>query len=333
MTIGHRVETLPVEVVAGTGPALLVALSAASARPRAELPTELAEALDAVGDTAGGSWLNLFGLALDAGPPYTAERLIDQARRLAPVELRRHLLGRFAWSWCTLIGTETLDAAAAGDTAAFPALLEHPRYYSGRARESLAGVIPLEADETQRRIVQALEVGHRHLLDDGLETWLSSTADAAAAAAAASADPIEVIEHITSGYRYTPEPEAEQIVLVPHGEPEPWLVLAQHRDSRLVVYSTARIAASERLAAAGRALADQKRLEILALLGSGTTRMMDLVAATGLARSTVHHHLVVLREARLLDLEGNARAYRYVPRAAAPAEVAELLEQVLESRS
>jgi len=44
-----------------------------------------------------------------------------------------------------------------------------------------------------------------------------------------------------------------------------------------------------------------------------------------LTRSTVHHHLQQLRGAGLVALEGNARAYTYVPRRDAPAEIAELV--------
>src|SRR5689334_11452888 len=78
---------------------------------------------------ADETWSNLLGLPLDAGPPYTAECLVEQVRGLDPVELRRHLFGRYAWSWRHLVGDDAIDAAAAGDASAFPALLEHPRYY------------------------------------------------------------------------------------------------------------------------------------------------------------------------------------------------------------
>jgi len=84
--------------------------------------------------------------------------------------------------------------------------------------------------------------------------------------------------------------------------------------------------------AIGQALADPKRVEILRLLGRAPRGVAELVRETGLARSTVHHHLVKLREARLVDLQGNARAYRYAARRDAPDELAELLAAVVEPR-
>ena len=79
----------------------------------------------------------------------------------------------------------------------------------------------------------------------------------------------------------------------------------------------------------GRALADPRRVEILALVGRGVGRSNDLVGSTGLTRSTVHHHLAQLRAAGLVGLEGNARAYVYVPRRDAPGEIAERLATIV----
>ena len=119
-------------------------------------------------------------------------------------------------------------------------------------------------------------------------------------------------------------------MLIPHLEPTAPLVLAQHRSSRLIAYLAAPDRSSEdRLVALGRALADPKRVEILALVGRGVGRAADLVDATGLTRSTVHHHLAQLRDAGLVALEGNARAYTYVPRRAAADEAAALVADII----
>src|SRR5262245_1538005 len=101
MLIGHAAGTTTnTDVAAGTAFALLMALGAASREPRDAQPAELRAALDAVGDREGESWLNLLGIALDAEAAYTAENLAKALRRLDGVEIRRHLLGRYAWSWC-----------------------------------------------------------------------------------------------------------------------------------------------------------------------------------------------------------------------------------------
>jgi DNA-binding transcriptional ArsR family regulator len=331
MSVGHLSPSIRAprgEVAAGTAFALLVELAASSADRTGGTP-ELRAALDAVGDTAGESWLNLFGIPIDDGPPYDAARLCTRVAELDPVELRRHLLGRYAWSWCTLAGTDTIERAAAGDAAAVRALLERDRYYAGQAKPALSTVAGLDPEETSRRLAHALAVGEREL-DLSAERIEAASVEATAALEAAPL--AEAIQRLAAGYRYVPEVEAEGVLLIPHMQARPSLVLAQHRELRLIVYRASGADDVEaRAGALGRALADPKRIEILRLLGRGVDRASELVAETGLTRSTVHHHLSQLREARLVDLEGNARAYRYRLHAEALPETVTLLTDLLET--
>lgn len=331
MSIGHTTATttaVELEVAAGTGFSLLVQLAAAAAASRKELPAEVAAALDDVGDAAGELWLNLFGVPLDAGSPYDVDGLLAALAATDPVELRRQLLGRYAWSWCTLGGVEDIESAAAGDTEAASRLLAAPRYYAGHAPASLSTLLTLDPEETQRRIRRAVDVGAETLLDPTAARELHAAQQEAEETIAAHA-PLTAIERLATGFRYVPEPEAERVVLIPHLEHRLALVLAQHRSARLVVYPAHRETSRDRLLALGRALADPKRVEILALVGGGLGRAPDLVAETGLSRSTVHHHLAQLREVGLVALEGNARAYTYVPRRDAAAEAARLVAEIV----
>lgn len=332
MMIGHSQSGAPppeVQVVTGTSFALLVALARVSQETRDAQPDELAAALDEVGDETGEAWLNLLGIPLDAGAPYTVERLLAELDAIDAIELRRHLLGRYAWSWCTLAGVDDIEAAAAGDSAAASRLLAHPRYYGGHAADSLAMLLALEPEETRTRIRRAVEIGSGSLIDDSSLPALQ-VAESAATAALADASPLEAIERVALGYRYVPEPEAERVLLIPHLERSMSLVLAQHRAARLVVYRAGPEPASEeRLLALGRALADPKRIELLGLIARGVDRTAGLVEESGLSRSTVHYHLAQLRDAGLIAVEGNARAYAYVPRHAAAANVASLLADVI----
>ncbi|HEU4970507.1 MAG TPA: ArsR family transcriptional regulator [Gaiellaceae bacterium] len=324
MSVG---QAATVEVAAGTGLELLIGLSAASRGPRGDLEPTLADALDTVGDSEGETWLNLLGVALEAGPPHGSQQLLDALRTIEGVELRRHLLGRFAWSWCTLAGIDDIESAAAGNRSASRRLLEHPRYYGGHATASLGTLLPLDAEETRARLVRAVEAAHG--LAGSRQDQLAAAA-AAADAALSELPPLTAIEHLTGGYRYVPEVEAERVVLIPHPEPALPLVLAQHRSARLIAYlAEPDRGAQEQLAVLGKALSDPKRVEILALVGRGVGRAGDLVEACGLTRSTVHHHLGLLRAAGLVALEGNARAYTYVPRRDAPTEVAELVASLV----
>jgi DNA-binding transcriptional ArsR family regulator len=314
---------------AGTSFALLLALAGGSRAASGELAPDLADALARVGDTEGEAWLNLLGIPLEAGAPQTSEHLLHAVLSMDPLELRLHLLGRHAWSWCTLAGVDGIEAAARGDAAASERLLAHPRYYGGHAQASLGVLLQLDPVETRDRLAEAIAVGSRRLLSSGAVDELRAAAEAARSALDAQ-PALSAIERIATGFRYVPEPEAERVVLIPHLEPTLPLVLAQYRSARLVAYLASPDRSSEdRLLAFGRALADPKRVEILALVGRGIGRAHDLVAETGLTRSTVRHHLAQLRDAGLVALEGNARAYTYRPRRAAAAEAAELIADLV----
>jgi len=330
MFIGHMTAAAvpPVDVAAGTAFALLVALAGA-ARSGRDDQGELGAALADVGDSEGESWLNLLGVSLDAGAPFTWERLVEAVESMAAVELRRHLLGRYAWSWCTLAGIDDIESAARGDAPAVARLLAHPRYYAGHAQASLGVLLALDPPETQERITAALVAGAHSVLDLSAASELDAARERATSTLGTQ-PALAAIEHIASGYRYVPEPEAERVVLIPHLEPTSPLVLAQHRSSRLIAYLALPDRSREdRLVAFGRALADPKRVEILALVGRGVGQAADLVETTGLTRSTVHHHLAQLRDAGLVALEGNARAYTYIPRRAAADEAAALVADII----
>jgi DNA-binding transcriptional ArsR family regulator len=84
-------------------------------------------------------------------------------------------------------------------------------------------------------------------------------------------------------------------------------LIDQQRETLLVVYAVADEflesdpeAPPSRLVRTYKALSDEKRLRILRRLGEGGATLDDLAAVLGLAKSTVHHHVSVLRGAGLV---------------------------------
>jgi DNA-binding transcriptional ArsR family regulator len=252
-------------------------------------------------------WLHLLGLALEL-PAGSAAEWVDLVAGVEAEELRRHVLGLYVPAWREVAGAETIERAAGGDAAAADALLADERYYAGNAVASLADLLPLDAATTRDRILARLA------------EHLAAFAPGEAALAAELAADVEakrrwsgyeLIDRAAGGYRYETEPGFERVVLVPQIAARPWLLLCQHRTTRLICYPAAVGGGDDRLVVIGRALGDEKRLAILKRLRESDATLGELAAELGLAKSTTHHHLGQLRSAGLIALAGNAQGYRY----------------------
>jgi DNA-binding transcriptional ArsR family regulator len=300
-------------------------------------PAGVHAAMARVGDRSGEVWLHLLGLALETPPPRDGAGLLARLEATDPLEVRRQLLGADVPAWRRHLPPEVIQAAAEGDPAAQSRLLTHPRYYGGAAGRALAVLLPLDPAETRRRLVEALG-GWLQASFAAREAALIEVLAADAQATrelAATLPPSRLIELVTGGFAYEPEPECPRVLLVPHLAARPWLLLCQHRDTRIICHPARRPGPGERAATAdgllrlGRALGDEQRQRILAALAGGPRELDELAGAVGLARSTVHHHLGLLRAAGLVGLRGNARRYRYGLRPEAVAEATAMLASLL----
>jgi DNA-binding transcriptional ArsR family regulator len=329
-----RDPPLTVQAEAAGAYELLIELSAL---PAERAPAGTRAALEGVGDRSGEVWLHLLGLATEAPAPRDAAALLASVEAADPLEVRRQLLGADVPAWRRLVAPEAIEGAAAGDRAAQARLLDHPRYYGGAARQALAVLLPLGPEETRRRLLEALGRWHEESFaarEPGLVELLAGDAQATTELAATMAPP-RLIELVCGGFAYEPEPECPRVLLVPHLAARPWLLLCQHRDTRIICHPARgqdgdqRAATTEGLLRLGRALGDEQRQRILAALAGGPRDLDELAGAVGLSRSTVHHHMGLLRAAGLVRLAGNARRYRYGLRREAVAEATALLASVL----
>ncbi|HLX20144.1 MAG TPA: metalloregulator ArsR/SmtB family transcription factor [Gaiellaceae bacterium] len=281
---------------------------------RRQVPPELREEIALIGDRSSELWLHLLGLALERPDDIAAA-----VRATPPAELRRHLAGVYVPSWRELVGADALEATARGDAT----LLDHDRYYAGCARGALEQLLPLTPAETKRRVLAVLD---RVRIDEDV---VASLEHDAAVRTAKAASPSERIASACPGYRYEPEPELPDVVLVPHVAARPWLLLCQHDRSRIICYPLpTEENVEDRLVALGRALGDARRVRMLVRLADGEATLAELADVTGLAKSTAHHHLAHLRAAGLVEMRGNAQQYRFAIRADGLAESSELLRSV-----
>lgn len=128
--------------------------------------------------------------------------------------------------------------------------------------------------------------------------------------------PAGAFERATNGVVLEPDPTLERVILIPQYHFRPWNIHADMRGAGIYLYPVDVLPAapghpSPDLMRLTRALADESRLRILRFLGSEPRPFGEIVRFIGLAKSTVHHHLVSLRAAGLIRVhvssQGNER--------------------------
>src|SRR5262249_40349690 len=149
------------------------------------------------------------------------------------------VVGVYVPAWREVVGAETLERAASGDRATQRRLLADDRYYGGEAAAALANVLPLSAATTKRRGVDALTafVGgafgpHEASMTRELEREANARRPLVRTLSVE-----QLVAAVVPGYVYVREPELPHVVLVPHLAARPWMLLCQHKSTRLICYA------------------------------------------------------------------------------------------------
>jgi DNA-binding transcriptional ArsR family regulator len=121
------------------------------------------------------------------------------------------------------------------------------------------------------------------------------------------------IVKMTRGVEYRPEPWIDSVVLVPSVLGRPWVDITEHGSTKYFFYPAGSGAAAPdvQLVEVYKALGDETRLRILRQLAAGVTSLSEIAENLGLAKSTVHGHMVVLRTAGLTRsiVGGDSKGY------------------------
>ena len=119
--------------------------------------------------------------------------------------------------------------------------------------------------------------------------------------------PEDLIEDATCGVRLDPVNADVRVVLVPQYHLRPWNTYNVGRNLVFYHYPVDAVppelgAPSPALLHLTRALSDENRLKMLRFLASGPRSFTEVAKFSGLAKSTVHHHMVALRAAGLVRM-------------------------------
>ena len=308
---------------------------------RTRLSSELTAALGRLGPEGGKQWGTVMGLVWEDRLREPSD-LIERIEGMPGNEFALILLGS---RWPTLraaVPPPLFVQASQGDHEALDQLATLTRQVEPEVKDATAriGVLKkLGPEATKLAFVDALrrwndEVFSRQRPE--VEPILRRDVEAKRALLG-SVEPEKLIEAATHGLQYTANTWTRRVLLVPHVAMRPWNVMNAWDDVTIVCYPADDEPSPAdpteppaRLVRLHKALGDEKRLRMLKVLAiSGGATLQELAGATGLAKSSAHHHTVILRSAGLLNvtLEDNSR---YTLRRDAVPEMSGWLEDFLE---
>jgi DNA-binding transcriptional ArsR family regulator len=270
---------------------------------RSAITPGLDEEIRSLGGPECGIWLSLLGLVVTAPHPHDPDRFLTWLGQINPQRLRRWMLGYIGES----VDPSLIEEAADGDREAIQRIVATK--IEGEALDRAVTVFDIPAEELRDRMVSALrefraEVFSRYESDFGGAIGRAAAAQRAMTSRDAAKT---VIEQVTNGLDCEIPLGVTRVILIPSVVLRPLSLIDKQRDTLLVLYGMADEfidsdpeSPPSWLVKTYKALSDDRRLRILRRLSEGETSLDELTELLGLSKSTVHHHISVLRGAGLV---------------------------------
>jgi DNA-binding transcriptional ArsR family regulator len=270
-------------------------------------PADLVAEIAAIGGPYCSLILPLLGLVATAPRPHDQERVLKWLASLDPQRLRRWILGYIDHH----SNPGLIEEAAEGDLEAVRQIVAAGKGATLDEEQvhQVVAIFDIPGEELRDRIVSAVTRFRAEVFSAYEEPFAAAISRAAAAQRATSVrDSVKgLIEQVTNGLDYEIPLGVTRVVLVPSVVLKPLSLIDQHRETLMVFYGMADEfidsdpeAPPSWLVKTYKALSDERRLRILRRLSEGETTLDELTDLLGLSKSTVHHHMSVLRAAGLV---------------------------------
>jgi DNA-binding transcriptional ArsR family regulator len=272
-----------------------------------------ADLKDRVARLTGGCehlFLRLLNVAADLVPPGRADALIDTLAALDPDEVRLTLLGYYSRRTRRHAAASLILDAATGNRAAAQELIEAAAEDPACER-ALAGVLGRSAGEVSALVVGILRDWYesvfrdqfaeiRPILDRETERLRGRSRELALDA---------FLKEASNGAEVVHARGVDEFVMFPTWVLRPANVIYEHGSSLLVGVavppehlSVDPEAPPDRLVRLASALGDERRLRILRRLTTGTHSLQQLAEHFGIPKTTLLHHLAILRSAGIIQV-------------------------------
>ena len=281
---------------------------------RAGAPPELLAAAESL--LPGKAASLLLGLVYLTPPPRSASAFLDVVAATDPLELRLHALG-YHMRGHHLAQPELIHRAAEGDPAARSELLEIFSDYVDKCGE-FERILDLEPEAGKQSMLELLSGWAEQMLPEISPDFVAlAERDAEGKRELIKAVPPEqVVERVAPGIQWAPGADVDRVVLFPAYSPRPWVYMSEYK--RVKIFCPP-ITADRKATPGGdpaelvriyKALGDESRLKLLKRLKDGPVSLADAAQEVGLAKSTTHHHLAILRQAGFVLIQEGDDTYK-----------------------
>lgn len=267
-------------------------------------PSDLQDEIKALGGAHCGLWLAIAALLITAPHPHDPTNVFNWLASIDHQRLLRWLL--------SVVGHQEdaalVERAATGDIEAVEELLGEKAAGKPEFLEQLTAIVRTE--DLPKRYADVLIRFREEVFSEYEEAFGGAIARAAAArrAVASRGDARSVVEEATAGIDFDIPLGVTRVILIPSVVTRPLsLIDGPYRGALLVYYAIADEfmdsdpeAPPSWLLRTYKALSDERRLRILRRLSEGETSLDELTDMLGLSKSTVHHHISILRGAGLI---------------------------------
>lgn len=271
-----------------------------------KVPEDLSDEILALGGPHCSVWLSLLGLIATAPRPHDPDRVFEWLGDINPQRLRRWMLGYIG----EYADSSLVEDAANGNLDAVREIVA--THQSDEVADHMVTLFEMDPEQMRERLVATLSRFRSEVFAEHEELFAGAIDKAATAQRAVlnRDDPKKVIEEATQGLDYEIPPGVQTVILIPSVVVRPLSLIDQQRGTLLVIYGiTDEFIESDPeappswLVRTYKALSDERRLRILRRLGQGETSLDELTNMLGLSKSTVHHHISILRGAGLVRVQ------------------------------
>lgn len=250
---------------------------------------------------------HLLGIVYETPKPRTFTRFMERLEATDPVELKLHLFGHYGTASDHLSSPEVIARAVAGDDAARQEYLASLAEWSEK-HDLVGSLLDVDPEVVKARIVELLPRWYEHVFAPHESEWRAAAErDAETKRALAKRhSPEQLVELATRGYQYTPPPGIRTLAFFPSWFMRPWVILWDHKTTKIFCYPIAAPAEAgatpAEVARVYKALGDEGRLRLLRRLSEGPLKLSEAAVELGVAKSTAHHHLAILRQAGFVTI-------------------------------